>query len=117
MQRMTARQPIELTPEMEPLVRELFARFCEKFGREPGPNDPVFFDPDADSPVPLPPEKLEELWTKVIEAWEGRGAITPATAYAMRKTGMAVTPENHHLLSPAELSEWNQALAEAPGIR
>jgi hypothetical protein len=27
--------------------------FREKFGRDPGPDDPVFFDPDADEPTPL----------------------------------------------------------------
>ena len=114
LQRMTARHPIRITPEMEPVVQELYLRFCEKFGREPGPSDPVFFDPDADSPVTLPPEKLERLWTQVVEAWLARGEITRATAYAMLKTGLAVTPQNRHLLSPAELAEWNQALDAAP---
>jgi len=27
-------------------------RFREKFGRDAGPNDPVFFDPDAAEPSP-----------------------------------------------------------------
>ncbi len=32
--------------------------FVEKFGREPGPGDPLFFDPDYDVPVPLTEAKL-----------------------------------------------------------
>jgi hypothetical protein len=30
-------------------------RFRIKFGRGPGPEDPIFFDPDADGPRPLIP--------------------------------------------------------------
>ena len=36
--------------------RELF---IEKFGREPGPKDPIFFDPDFDVPTPLSKAKLK----------------------------------------------------------
>lgn len=31
--------------------------FIEKFGRETGPDDPVFFDPDADEPRELDTER------------------------------------------------------------
>ena len=33
--------------------------FKETFGREPGPKDPIFFDPDFDVPTPLSEEKLK----------------------------------------------------------
>ena len=33
--------------------------FIEKFGRAPGPKDPIFFDPDFDVPTPLSEEKLK----------------------------------------------------------
>jgi len=33
--------------------------FIEKFGREPGPKDPIFFDPDCDVPTPLSEAKLK----------------------------------------------------------
>jgi len=36
------------------MLKENRDRFVEKFGREPGPGDPVFFDPGSDSPVPVP---------------------------------------------------------------
>lgn len=35
----------------------------DKFGREPGPDDPVFFDPEADTPVPL---ELTGLMDEVV---------------------------------------------------
>ena len=33
--------------------------FIEKFGREPGSKDPIFFDPDFDVPTPLSEAKLK----------------------------------------------------------
>ena len=33
--------------------------FEEKFGREPGPKDPIFSDPDSDVPIPLSEAKLK----------------------------------------------------------
>ena len=39
--------------------------FIEKFGREPSPNDPVFFDPDYDYPTPITPEKMMDA---IVEA-------------------------------------------------
>jgi hypothetical protein len=44
-------------PDVHSALLEQRAAFVEKFGREPGPNDPVFFDPDADTPQPFPCEK------------------------------------------------------------
>ncbi len=38
--------------------------FVEKFGREPGPDDPIFFDPDYDVPTPLTSSKLRSELTK-----------------------------------------------------
>jgi hypothetical protein len=32
------------------LLEDARRAVIEKFGREPGPYDPVFFDPDADTP-------------------------------------------------------------------
>jgi hypothetical protein len=35
------------------VLRQQQELFRTKFGREMGPQDPVFFDPDADEPVPI----------------------------------------------------------------
>ena len=32
--------------------------FAKKFGREPGPGEPIFFDPDIDVPTPAPLGKV-----------------------------------------------------------
>ena len=39
--------------------------FKEKFGREAGPDDPLFFDPDYDEPRPLTEPKVKR---ELIEA-------------------------------------------------
>ena len=42
-----------MTPEMRDVLLQQREAFKAKFGRYPGPNDPVFFDPDAAEPVPM----------------------------------------------------------------
>lgn len=44
----------------EAMIRQQLESFKEKFGREPGPDDPLFFDPDCDVPIPLSELKLRK---------------------------------------------------------
>lgn len=82
--------------------------FREKFGREAGPDDPVFFDPDASEPKLL---DLEQVQNETIQAMVKAG-IDPAIIYAHRRTGLIVSTENQHLISPEDLEEWYAAVAE-----
>jgi len=50
------------------MLRENMKAFAVKFGREMGPDDPMFFDPDADEPTPMTPERYEELIAQAGEA-------------------------------------------------
>jgi hypothetical protein len=84
-------------------------RFIDKFGREPGPNDPVFFDPDADTPQQITEEKLGRMMNEALSA----AGIDPALVYAYNKTGLLVSEDNLHLLSDEDLAEWQQAVDEA----
>jgi len=52
---------VKMSPEVQRLMEMQLERFREKFGRDPGPEDPVFFDPDADEPRPLPESKLADM--------------------------------------------------------
>jgi hypothetical protein len=104
--------PNRMTPEIEQTLEELFCRFREKFGRDPGENDPIFFDPHSDQPVPMRQEALNEMWERLADAMVCQGEMTPETAYAMKKTGFLVTEQTKDLLRDAELDEWNKALAE-----
>jgi len=56
---------IKLDAETVDALEEQMRLFREKFGRDPGPEDPVFFDPDADVPTPLDVDKVE---TEIILA-------------------------------------------------
>ena len=44
--------------ELHEAIKRQLESFKEKFGREPGPDDPLFFDPDCDVPIPLSELKL-----------------------------------------------------------
>ncbi len=56
---------VRLNRQMLGIMKKQLRSFRKKFGREPGPGDPVFFDPDAESPVPISEVKFE---TEVIKA-------------------------------------------------
>jgi hypothetical protein len=52
-----------------------------KFGREPGPGDQVFFDPDKDVPTSIGAERMSADLEKAIR----ESGIDPAKAEALRK--------------------------------
>src|SRR5258708_5570352 len=56
----------------------LHQEFREKFGRDPGPGDPLVWDPDEDEPRSLPVAKLEQM---TVEALRGAG-VANAFVYA-----------------------------------
>jgi hypothetical protein len=92
------------------LVKQLSA-FRERFGRDPGPDDPVFFNPDEDTPEPVTSAQLDDLDHKMIEAMVEVG-IPADVIYAYKKIGRIVTQENEHLLSEQDREEWSDALDE-----
>ena len=92
---------IPMSDEMVGLLEEQRQKFIQKFGREPGPRDKVFFD--------MPhPEQVEHM---TVQAMKEAG-IDPAIIYAYEKTGRLVTEDNQHLLSEADLDEWQEAIEE-----
>ena len=44
-------------PKTDLIMRQQLAAFRKKFGRNPLPGEPVFFDPNEDVPTPLTEEK------------------------------------------------------------
>jgi hypothetical protein len=61
--------PLDLEGEIASGMEDQRAAFVAKFGREPAPGDPVFFDPDADEPRPYPPERMTaEMVVTMIRA-------------------------------------------------
>jgi hypothetical protein len=92
--------------EFEQALNDQLQAFEEKFGRPPAPDDPLFFDPDADTPQPISPVKVE---TVMVEAMQKIG-LDPAFIYAHQQTGMLPNPANIDLFSKEDLQEWNEAV-------
>ena len=70
-----------MTPRVHQALLEQRKAFIEKFGREPGPEDPVFFDPDKDTPTPIDPGRMEADLEKALRD----SGIDSAKAEAIRK--------------------------------
>ena len=58
------RKAYKLDQESYEAIVQQLKLFEEKFGREPGPKDPIFFDPDCDVPTPLSEAKLRRGLTE-----------------------------------------------------
>lgn len=59
---------IKLNPEAKKALENQLEQFIKKFGREPSPGDPVFFDPDKDVPTPLNPTKVRAQLFEAMKA-------------------------------------------------
>ncbi|WP_314414808.1 hypothetical protein [Streptomyces sp. DSM 40484] len=99
----------ELDVHMREAMEEQQAAFEEKFGRPPGPHDPVFFDPEADEPRPLTQEAIGRVMDELLEAAEGSG-VDPAFVHAWRECGYLVTEDNRHTFSAAEVMAFSDAV-------
>jgi hypothetical protein len=86
--------------------REAFIK--KKFGREPRPDDPVFFDPDYDTPVALSEEKLRAQALKAMQA----AGMPLHLVFAYAKTGFLVNERGYKNMSPADRAEYDAAIEE-----
>jgi hypothetical protein len=104
---------IPLHPQAREVVAQQHKLFKETFGREPGPNDPIFFDPDiTDRPVPISKEKMDKQFDEMCDAVAKSGQAPPEIVHAMRKTRRIVTVENVKHLTAADRKEWMDAVNE-----
>jgi hypothetical protein len=107
-----AEKIIPINRETAEIIAQQKKLFREQFGREPGPDDPLFFEPGVVAvPQFLSDESSDEIWKSLLQA-AGDSGIDPAIVYAMNKTGRIVTETNVHFLTDAELQEWNDAVDE-----
>lgn len=101
----------EVGAEPSDVFRRRHEKFRDKFGRDPGPGDPLFFDPDADDPVPLSVDAFNHELDRLADAADEIG-VDPALIKAWRDLGYVVTEENQHLFSAAEIEAWNDAVEQ-----
>ena len=99
---------IPLSDEAVTALEDQKKAFIKKFGREPGPSDPVFFNPDSDTPEPINTDRVKD---EVVKAMQVAG-IPPALIYAYKKTGFMVTEANRDLMDKKNLEEWTEAIDE-----
>ena len=70
-----------MTPRVQEALLEQRKAFIDKFGREPGPGDPVFFDSDKDVPTPMGHDRMSADLEKALRD----AGIDPEKAEAFRK--------------------------------
>jgi len=92
--------------------------FRAKFGREPGPHDPLLFDPDSDEPRPLSPEAWDATLSNLAQEVAQTG-VDPAFIHAWRGSRYIVTEDNQHTFSATEVQAYEDAVqrhrGEQPG--
>lgn len=90
-------------------------RFRTKFGRDPGPEDPIFFDPDADEPRPFDPDTATREITEELRHAGMEAGIDPALIEAWRELGYVITEDTRHLFSAGDVAAWNEAVRRHAG--
>jgi hypothetical protein len=98
---------VKMPAPLHDALREQRQAFKAKFGREPGPGDPLIFDPDYDVPTPYSEVQMQ---AELIAALTKAGA-PPEVIYAYRKTGLLAAGDQS-CWPPDRLREWEDAIQE-----
>jgi hypothetical protein len=88
------------------MLRAQQARFEEKFGRPPGPDDPLFFDPDADHPQFLSLPEIEQATVGLLES----AGSHPAWISAHQRTGGLLPRPDGGFAAERDRLDWQQAI-------
>lgn len=99
---------IPMSPEIHDEMLRQKQSFRDKFGRDPGPNDPIFFDPDADTPKPIDPEKTRAVMVQAMKD----AKVDPAKIYAFEKISLLPTAETMDAIGPKGMADWQSAVQE-----
>jgi len=97
-----------IPPEVIEIFKHQTEAFKQKFGREPAPEDPIFFDPKSDVPKALVEAETIEGAEDVLRSI----GANPENIYAFKKTGIILTDKNRKYQSESDLAEWNAAIDE-----
>jgi hypothetical protein len=98
---------VRIDPDAAAALEAQLRRFEDKFGRPPGPGDPIFFDPDADEPRPLQSTGMETATVAVLEA----AGISPAWIYAYQNTGGLLPGPDGTFATGRDRAEWDEAVS------
>ena len=103
---------IPLNPETRDALLAQTKAFKAKFGHDPGPGNPVFFDPNSATPKPM---NADVVSMEICKAMVAAG-IRPALVYAYQKTGRLLTEENSVHLTEEEIAEFCAAVDEYAAV-
>jgi hypothetical protein len=98
---------VRMDPDAAAALEAQLRRFEDKFGRPPGPDDPIFFDPDADEPRPITATGMETATVAMLEA----AGISPAWIYAYQNTGGLLPGPDATFATAADHAEWDEAIS------
>lgn len=99
---------IHLSPTGAQLMRLRKQLFRVVFGREPGPGDPVFWDPAREHEGAFPLDDEDSQRRRAIHA--GAAQIRPEMAYAWALLGFAPMQSTADLYTENDLDEWQEAV-------
>lgn len=105
---MTKRPRLTLEEMQARAMRKQLKAFRKKFGRDPLPHEPVFFDPKSDVPKQIESEEFDRV---VLDALQKSGA-RPQIIYAFKKTGLLGVEGKMDLWEEDAKREWNEAIDE-----
>jgi hypothetical protein len=91
---------VPLSPAQLAVIEQQWQKFRQQFGRDPGPDDRLFFDAPH----------LEHVEHHLVEAMR-RAGLDPAFIRAFEQTGLLVTADNQHLIPERDLQAWQAAVA------
>jgi hypothetical protein len=92
------------------VYRQQIEEFRRKFGRDMGPEDPFFFDPDAEMPQFRSASDADCVLDRLAQLMAEAG-LDAAAVYAFKKTG-GLLPFGEKPLSRQEREEWETAVSE-----
>jgi SEC-C motif len=92
---------VPMNEELLEIFNQQQEKFVKQFGREPGPEDQIFFD--------APP--FEHVEHALVQAMKSAN-ISPSIIYAFEKTGLLVTEENQNKIATSDLKRWTEAIQE-----
>ena len=99
------RKCLPLSPKAMDVLSRQRQAFEEKFGRAPGPHDPLWFDPDLDVPVQIATQKMEdEIIVLMAEI-----AARPLWIWIYLKTGLFPSEENQSMMSAKDKHDVKEA--------
>lgn len=103
-----SRSILKLPAALLSAVEKQREAFRQKFGRDPSPNDPLFFDADADTPQP---RARNIMLSNIVKALKS-SKFAPELIYAFHQTGRLGLAADKSGWSPQAVAEWDAAVEE-----